>query len=179
MNLKEYKPALRFLLIFVGSYFTLNLLYGVWIESLGNEPDKATYWVSSHTKIFLNTLGFDAWVSPNPDGPTIRLKNGEQVVLNIFEGCNGINVMIVFLSFVWAFAAPKKRWAWFIPMGLVVIHFANILRISLLYWFSEKQQNLFHYFHKYFFTAAIYAIVFILWWWWVRLAQEDGRHETQ
>jgi exosortase family protein XrtF len=167
MNIAEVKPALRFLGIFLGCYIVLSVLYGFWIESLGKVPDAMTSEVSREVVAILNTLGVEASQEPNPSGPTVFVFDGAKKVLNVFEGCNGLNVMIVFLSFVLAYGGRRERVLWFIPAGFLVIHLANLGRILWLFWLSAFNERLFYYFHKYFFTAAIYVIVFMLWWFWV------------
>lgn len=172
MNFSDFKPALRFLLIFLSVYFVLNLVYGIWIERLGNQPDRATQWASEHSAAIVNALGWDAHAVPNPGGPTIRMMNGDRIILNVFEGCNGINVMIVFLAFVLAFGGLLRKMAWFIPMGLMAIHLFNLFRILLLYFLANSNSTYFYYFHKYLFTAVIYGVVFLLWWLWIILNHE-------
>lgn len=180
MKLSDYKPALRFLGYFLGSYFVLNLIYGLWIESLGQHPDAMTHLVSYQSGKILELLGFEASVVLSQTGPTVGLMNGGQTVLNVFEGCNGINVFIVFFSFLLAFGGSIKKMLWFIPLGLVVIHLSNLMRILLLFWLAERESHYFYYFHKYLFTAAIYAVVFVLWWIWIkqtRSVQNEGDKE--
>lgn len=167
MSFNEVKPALRFLGIFLGCYLVLSVLYGLWIESLGNIPDAMTSEVSQEVVIVLDALGVAASQQPNPDGPTVFIFDSSRKVLSVFEGCNGLNVMIVFLSFVLAYGGRRGRMLWFIPLGFLLIHLANLGRILWLFWLSAVDARLFYYFHKYFFTAAIYLIVFVLWWFWV------------
>lgn len=175
LKLNEFKPALRFLLIFLSVYFVLNLVYGLWIESLGSQPDFATQWVSSQSALLANGMGYEAQAVPNPDGPTIRMMSGDRVILNVFEGCNGLNVVIVFLAFILAFGGSVRKRGWFIPAGILVIHLFNLGRIMILYFLSYTGSNYFHYFHKYFFTAVIYGAVFFLWWLWIIL--NHGKRE--
>ena len=156
MRFEEVKPALRFLGIFLGSYLTLNLLYGVWIESLDKTPDAMTVEVTSEVAMILQKIGYQARIEPNPSGPTVFLLNGKKKVLNMFEGCNGINVAIVFLCFVLAFGGNRTRMIWFIGLGMVAIHLANLGRILWLYWLAAHHPQLFYYFHKYLFTAVIH-----------------------
>lgn len=165
--LKEFKPALFFLLKFLAIYFIGNILYGLWIESYGNNPDAATQWITSQSAALLRLTGFDTIAQTNPEGPTVWLKQYGKVILNVFEGCNGINVMIVFVAFLIAFGGPGRALAWFLPLGLVVIHLGNLSRIWLLYYTAIYRQEYFYYFHKYFFTAVLYLIVFTLWVIWV------------
>ena len=167
MKLDEVKPALRFLGIFLGGYFILNLIYGIWIESLGKTPDAMTYEVSAEVAAILNAIGYTATIQESPSRPVVILFNGNNRILNVFEGCNGINVMIVFLSFVMAFGGARTRMLWFLGVGFVVIHLANLGRILWLFWLANNHKQLFYYFHKYLFTAMIYLIVFALWWMWV------------
>jgi len=177
MNFSDFKPALRFLLIFLSVYFVLNLVYGIWIETLGSRPDAATQWVSTQSAAIVRAMGGQAQAIPNPDGPTIRVVSGDRIILNVFEGCNGVNVFIVFLAFVLAFGGSLKKMLWFIPLGIVVIHIFNLLRILLLYVLSSNHSTYFYYFHKYFFTAVIYLAVFFLWWLWIIL-NHGKREET-
>lgn len=167
MIAESVKPALRFLGVFLVSYIVLSLVYGLWIESLGDTPDAMTREVSREVVDILRTIGYNATLEQNPSGPTMFLFNGTQKVLNVFEGCNGLNVMIVFVSFVLAFGGVPKRMLLFIVMGFMVIHLANLARILWLFWLSAVDAKLFYYFHKYVFTAVIYVIVFGLWWLWV------------
>lgn len=167
MTVAEVKPALRFLGIFLGCYLGLSILYGLWIESLGSLPDPMTTEVSREVTAILRGLGSDVRFEANPMGPTVFIFDGTRKVLNVFEGCNGLNVMIVFLSFVLAFGGRRQRVLWFVPTGFLVIHLANLGRVLWLFWLSSVNARLFYYFHKYFFTAVIYVIVFVLWWFWV------------
>jgi exosortase family protein XrtF len=95
------------------------------------------------------------------------LYNERAAVLNFFEGCNGLNVMIVFLAFMAAFGGNRKNILWFIPLGLLIIYFANLARLTMLYYVAEYFQSYFYFVHKYLFTAVIYVIVFGLWTIWI------------
>jgi exosortase family protein XrtF len=165
--LKEFKPAFLFLARFLALYVTGNLLYGFYIEFCGPHPDWLTESVTHQTALFLNALGEQTSVQVNPYGPTVFLNLSDKTILNVFEGCNGLNVMIVFVAFVIAFGGPVKVMPWFIGGGLIVLHLANIGRISLLYVTALRYQSYFYYVHKYFFTAILYLIVFSLWALWI------------
>lgn len=169
---REFKPALQFVLIFVGLYFMGNIIYWLYISSKGNAPDEITRAVSSQTAWILNRLGYDTTEVPNSVGPTVFLMTGERVVLNIYEGCNGINVFIVFAAFIVAFSGSLKKTLWFIPVGILILYVTNLVRLILLYWTATSYYRYFYYVHKYIFTAIIYAVVFILWMIWVNKFNE-------
>jgi len=165
---KEFKPAIRFLLIFVGLYFIGNLIYGLYISSKGNAPDEMTNLIAHQSAWILNNVfGYEVSAILNDAGPTVFLRAGQDVVLNVFEGCNGINVFIVFIAFLIAFNGNSKRLLWFIPAGILILHLFNLLRIVFLYWTAIRFHSYFYYVHKYIFTGVIYAVVFILWIIWV------------
>ncbi len=165
----EFKPAFRFLLVFLGLYLAGNILYGLWIRSFQGLPDPATWVVTNQTAKVLDMLGYPVTVVQNMQGPTVYLLHKNRVVLNIYEGCNGINVMIVFVVFVVAFGGGVKKLGWFLPAGIVIIHLSNIVRIALLYFVAVGYRHYFYYVHKYVFTATIYLIVFLLWVVWVAI----------
>lgn len=165
--LREFGPALRFLGVFLGIYVVGNVVYGLWIESYGPAPDHATRWVTEQTSRLLNLFGLDTHTSVNPEGPTVFLNKVTDNVLSIYEGCNGINVMIVFLSFLVAYGGPAKALGWFAAAGLAAIHVFNLFRIGLLYAVAEWLPDYFYSFHKYLFTAILYIMVFVLWGIWI------------
>jgi exosortase family protein XrtF len=164
---KEFKPAFRFLFIFLGLYLVGNVLYGVFIESFGSSPDPITEIVAYQSASILRASGIAVNAVQNTQGPTVFLRNEVKMILNIYEGCNGLNVMIVFIAFVVAFGGNYKRMSWFIPAGLLIIHLFNLIRITLLYIVAISYQHYFYYIHKYIFTGVLYGIVFALWYLWI------------
>jgi len=165
--MKEFKPAFRFLAVFLALYVGLNTIYGLWISSYGTRADSATLLVTNHTSWLLNRFGEETQTRLKEGAPTVSILKDSRVALGVFEGCNSINVMIVFVAFLFAFKGSWQSMAWFLPLGLLIIYLANLARVVLLYYVAEYWRQYFYYVHKYAFTAIIYLIVFILWWWWI------------
>lgn len=176
--LKEFTPALSFLGKFLVMYLVGNLLYGLMIESYGSRPDPVTGIVTRQTSAFLNAVGLDTSTGIHPAEPNVVIYEGRRAVLSVFEGCNGINVMIVFVAFLFAFGGSWRRLALFVPAGIVIIHLANILRISLLFLLAKEESEQFYYYHKYFFTATLYLFVFALWFIWVTRLHGEGHSKA-
>lgn len=176
--IREFRPALMFLGKFLALYLAGNILYGIYIESSGNRPDGLTRIVTVHTVVLLNISGYQITTENHPSEPKVRLKHQQVPVLNIFEGCNGINVMIVFVAFVVAFGGPVRKMMLFIPAGLMIIHFSNLLRLALLFYLADHNNEQFYYYHKYFFTATLYLVVFALWAVWVIRFNEKQNIKT-
>jgi exosortase family protein XrtF len=165
--MKEFIPAFRFLATFLGLYLGLNLLYGWWISSYNDQADWATNLVTNQTSYVLNIFGEKTSTQPKSGAPTVLIIKESKTVISVFEGCNSINVMIVFVAFLFAYRGNWKSLAWFLPLGLFLIYLANLTRVVLLFYVAEYWQHYFYYVHKYLFTAVIYLVVFVLWYWWM------------
>ena len=168
-QLKPFLPALYFVLRFVALYVAGNLLYGWMVSSYDPAPDPVTSQVAVQSAGLL-TLTIEPVTSfDRKDLPNSVLSARGKNILAIYEGCNGLNVMIVFLSFVLALGPYAKSMTWFIPAGLLVIHLMNLLRVWGLFLVAVKLPEQFYFVHKYLFTSILYAVVFVLWFIWIRL----------
>lgn len=170
--LKEFKPTILFLVKFLGIYVAGNLMYGWYINAWLPQADSATSWVSIQTAWIIRQFGYDAQAWEYPSNVMVYLQLKNTAVLSIYEGCNGLNVAIVFIAFVFALGPYIKKMIWFVPLGLLIIHLANLARLVMLFFVSLLKPDLMYFTHKYLFTAFIYLFVFLLWIWWVvRLAR--------
>ena len=179
--LKEFGPTLRFLLRFFGAYGVLALLYALFIRSYDTmEPprlDPFSRWVSHQVEWVEETflgreveviedyhLEFAAQPEQTYDG---FLVDGKYTVA-LEEGCNGLAMMYLFASFVFAFGGSVRTMALYIPAGLLFLHAANLFRLAWLIELNMAGEGTwFHFFHKYGFTGVIYGAVFLLWVLWV------------
>lgn len=164
----EFKPVIFFLARFLSIYFIGNILYGLWVNSYEPLPDPATHAVTVQTSWLLNISGWENTVADNPAAPTTSIVHESRPIIAVFEGCNGINVGIIFIAFLVAFGPWVKALFWFSVSGLLVIHLANLLRIGFLFLVSLYFPDAFYFVHKYMFTAFLYVVVFILWIVWVK-----------
>ena len=163
----EFRPTIFFLVKFLGIYLIANLLYGWYVTAWHPRPDPVTSWVSDQTAAILRVAGYDSQSVDNSKKPTTIILNGDTSILSVYEGCNGINSAIVFFAFLFAFGPYKKTLLWFTPLGIVVVHLANLLRIVLLFFVAIYLPHYLYFSHKYLFTAFIYLVVFAMWIWWV------------
>ena len=166
--LREFKPTIFFLAKFIVFYLCGNLLYGWYVANWHPIVDPFTSEVADQVSILLNFFGWETTVFNHATRPTSNLVLNNQAILAIYEGCNGLNVGIVFIAFLLAFGPISKKLYWFIPIGLLAIHLGNLLRVILLFLVSIKLPDFMYFAHKYLFTAFIYLVVFMLWIWWVR-----------
>lgn len=163
----EFKPALRFLGKFLVIYIVGNLVYGLFVSSYIDKPDPITIWVSEQSVQVLNQFGWSVESVNSSTKSTTHVIFDDRKIMSVFEGCNGINVMIIFAGFVFAYDGSRRSMLWFLPLGLLLIHLSNLLRLVLLFIVSIDFPNYLYFTHKYLFTAAIYFVTFLLWIWWI------------
>lgn len=178
---KQFKPTILFLARFFGVYILLSIFYGLFIQEYDSrepaELDPFTAVVASHCSRSASLLGYSATLIPNehlrresaPEQTFHSLWLDDKYAISIEEGCNGLNIMILFTSFVIAFGGKWLHMLIFIPLGWIFIHLANLARLFLLSFLnvSQDSQAAFHFFHKYGFTAILYLAILLLWYFWV------------
>lgn len=170
--LKEFRPTILFLLKF-GVIFSLgSLLYGSYINSFRTldppKPDNFTISIAEQTNSILRTFGYDShlWFPEEEPIVMIYIIGFENDNVSFYEGCNGVNIMILFAAFVFAFGNRYKQMLWFLPTGLLAIHLFNLVRLLSLSIMATVSHSVFHFTHKYAFTGVIYAFVLLLWYLW-------------
>lgn len=165
--LKKYRPALWFVLRFFGVYTVLTLLYSLFLKPFKNLPDIITQWVAWQSKVLVSATGFTAETLTVFNENFVRLWINGIHVANVVEGCNSVNVLILFTTFVLAFKGPAKATVLFLLAGMASIYLVNLLRIGILaigiYKFPQYTELL----HQVVFPVIIYGYVFLLWMWWV------------
>lgn len=169
--LRKYKPVIRFVGLFLGTYLLLSLCYYVYLNlSKGSSfpPDPITNLVAKQSSHLISNFGYQAEVIPHDLEPTMKLFVNGKYLARIIEGCNAISIIILFVSFVVAFAESFKKTLIFVLAGSVLVYAVNILRIMILvialYKFPDYKDVL----HGVVFPGLIYGMVFLLWVVWVR-----------
>jgi exosortase family protein XrtF len=177
-RLKEFKPTIFFLLKFVGLYLALNVFYGMYVTSFNPRPDPVTRWVTGQTGSVLAWLDHPVEIVHQLKKATSTIRFNGHAIVSVYEGCNGLNIVIIFVSFLFAFGPYIRKMFWFIPVGIVIIHFFNLVRIAGLFLITLYKPGWTYFLHKYLFTAFIYVVVFLLWFWWVNRFSKI-RHENK
>lgn len=163
-----YRPAVLFIIRFLGSYLAMSTLYGVFVEYHAPDADPITVFVSMAAGEMLSFFYSEIEVAVVPSSLHVGLFMSGMPVVNVFEGCNGVNVFVVYLAFLFAFRSQAHRTASFVMAGLVIIFATNLARVALLFGVALKFPDQLYFFHKYFFTAIIYCVVFAIWYLWVK-----------
>jgi len=166
---KSIKPLYRFgvnglILYLLWVIFYEFFRYNPFIDFVYND---ITYYLTNSwlysTKLFLNLFGYE--VSIDIPRKLIILANTAGVILE--RGCLGRNMMGLFVGFILVYPGNVKTKLWYIPFGLSIIYFLNILRIAglsltQLYYPEYLDLN-----HHTVFKYTVYTAIFILWAVWI------------
>ena len=161
-----YRPFLLFLTTFFGIYLVATFFYQSYLNSFIGQTykiDGFTTLVAQQSHFILTFFDKNAqtMVSKNDVSMLLFYKNTN--VSKVVEGCNAMSIIILFVSFIIAFAGKLKSTVLFAFFGIIVIHVVNVLRIAVLsvmfYEFPRYKSIL----HGIVFPFIIYGIVFILW----------------
>lgn len=151
-------------------YGVLTFAYKLYLDySDGSEyyPDYLTNLVAKQTEALLDTFDYDTQIAQHPNEPSMKLIINGKYVARVIEGCNSISIIILFVSFVIAFAGKFKATFFYILAGSVLIYAVNLIRIAILsvglYHYPWRSEEL----HTVIFPMIIYGMVFLLWMFWV------------
>lgn len=97
--------------------------------------------------------------TPNSDGGWARAI--------IAPECASLKQWLHWLFLMLLFPGPWKHKAWFIPAGLVIIEWTNVIRICGIVLMQIPWPNSFRLAHDYIFKVFFYLVIFLMWMIWV------------
>lgn len=144
-------------LVIVFTLFKFNLDIHVFFEEL----------VASNSVQLLQLFGTDYEVQ-NYAGKLHAIGFGNSGILRVESGCDGVDLLALYLAFALAFPGPWKHKAWYIPLGLILIHLFNVVRVAALVVIASYSVEVMEFNHKYTFLILVYSFVFLLWYFWIK-----------
>jgi len=167
----KYKSVIRFLVLFLGTYVVLSILYNGYLHFGKSDtyyPDPITHLVANQTSVLTSAFGYKAEIIPHQNEASMKLLINDKYLARIVEGCNALSVMVLFIAFIVAFYQKIKPTLSYILVGSVLIYSANLFRIVLLSIALYKYPQYENILHGVIFPAIIYGMVFLLWILWIR-----------
>ena len=92
-------------------------------------------------------------------------ENGAGIM--VVESCSGVKQIMQFAILMLIFPGPWRHKSWYIPLGIIIVHLTNILRISLLVVVAKHSPENIEYAHDNWLRIMFYVVIFILWLIWV------------
>lgn len=162
------KP-LEGILLFIGITLIIHYTFRYWANSLHFYPvqefvGEARLWLSGlafrHTIAVLHFLGYPI----NGSNNTISFPSGSWLAIN--DSCSGFKQLLQALLLFLVYPGKIKHKLWFIPLAMVLMHLANIIRLTgvslTMYYYPDRWE----FSHDYVFRFVFYLILFLLWVWW-------------
>ena len=159
-------PIVRFLVTFGFFYLTWFLIYELLIHPWGRLDSSVinnSIFFSSH---LLELFGYTVFTSHSETMRTLGIDGTHG--LWIGDPCNGIALFSLFTFFIIAYRGNWKKKMWYIPVGILSIHFMNIIRITALCIIVYKKPEWLEFNHTYLFQILMYLFIFLLWIIWVK-----------
>jgi exosortase/archaeosortase family protein len=171
--IKKYKlQALRDVAIFVVITLTIHYAYRAWVNQASYWPVQTQMnWAHEHMAqaVFDQSLLIIEHVLNIPvrvdrEGRVLYFENTGYLGVN--HSCSGLKPILQFILLMLLFPGPWKHKAWFIPMGVVIVHLTNLFRISGLAVVTITIPQYWDFAHDYVFRPFFYVVIFFLWVWW-------------
>jgi exosortase/archaeosortase family protein len=163
---------LKALLVFV----VWKAVYLLWLMPKGILDEPLTWSTGKATVGMLNLfwghgrfVGVRGFETQEVDGGEVTgavtdvILDGQNT-LRIAGACNGLELMVLYVAFLFCYPGERKRRWRFALGGLCLIFLLNILRCSLLVWIFVRYRQYLDFSHHFFFTFLVYACIFLLWW---------------
>ena len=147
-------------------YLAWYLLYEFFVKPHTLIDAKLISLIIANAAFILKLFGYTVYQSIEDENIQLIGVDGSHP-LWIGSPCNALTLFMFFALFVIAFPGKTKRKLWFIPLGIVVIHIINVLRIVALIIINYHAPQYTEFNHTYTFTILVYSIIFLLWMWWV------------
>ncbi|MBS1648003.1 MAG: archaeosortase/exosortase family protein [Bacteroidetes bacterium] len=173
MNLDLKNKTTRFFVWAFVLYISWYLLYVLLIKPHTSVDEKLISLLVSQTAMLLKVMGYHAYQSVEDVDMQLVGVDGANPVW-VGAPCNALTLFLFFTLFIVAFPGNTKTKLWFIPMGVIIIHVVNVLRISALALISLYAPQYLEINHTYTFTIIVYGIIFLLWMWWVKISLKQN-----
>lgn len=156
--------AFKFIFLFLGSYLLLQLSYTVYLDFYNPAIDPASLYTTKVLTWFFLNADFREILGE----AKVQFLLDNKPVVNIKEACNGISVAMSLLAFLIAFKGKSKDYVWVVPVSLLLLFIANMLRLYALVQIKMFYPASFPFFHEYLFPGILYLIAFGIMVFWVK-----------
>jgi exosortase H (IPTLxxWG-CTERM-specific) len=161
-NRREAAFLALFVLLLGGSFTVISIN---WVNDHLVEP--FTGGIARLSGATLNLLGQHVTMR----GTVIQ---GPRFAVNIRNGCNGVEAMLIFAAAVLAFPAPWRSRLTGLALGMLAIQLVNLVRVVSLYLTGAYLPRIFDASHTVIWQSVVILVGVLLWVFWAhRLPAQD------
>ena len=164
----KHNRIILFLLLSAVLYTVWLLVYFLIIKTYTNCDFNLNYNIVYLAQQFFDLLNFNTDIVIESDHVVLYLDGGSNRGIWVGDECNGFKLFSIFSIFIVAFPGKVKSKLWYIPLGLILIHLANVIRIMALVLINNYYPKYLDFNHLYTFTIFVYSIIFLLWYFWAK-----------
>ena len=168
----------RFFTFAIAIYTLWFLLYELVIKPYTSIDEKLIGIIINQSAFILRFFGYTTYQNREDRDMQLMGVDGAHPIW-IGSPCNAMTLFAFFALFVIAFPGSTKSKLWFIPLGIILIHCANLLRVISLALINFYAPRYLDFNHSYTFTLFVYAIIFLLWMWWVNKSLKQTKKDEQ
>lgn len=171
--------VLRDVIIFVIITLAIHFIWRVWARQFNYEPI-SEFMYELMGLMTAEVYRESAWViSGLMDvvrvDDTMHFYFPNQCVMYVNSGCSGLKQILQFALLIMLFPGPWKKKLWFIPLGILVMHLTNLIRVIGLAVIMNNWPQYWNFSHDYIFRVMFYVVIFLLWVVWVERIKDVSK----
>jgi exosortase/archaeosortase family protein len=140
------------------------MLWQDWLAQL--VYDQST-WVDQHI------LGLDVV----KEGRMMQFDNGSAIRIN--RSCSGDKQLLQLALLLLVFPGKWYRKCWFIPLGVILVHATNVIRIALLSLVAVWKPSWIGITHDVLLRGIFYVVIFLVWLWFIHIKSGKTNHSNR
>jgi exosortase/archaeosortase family protein len=174
---KQVRGVALFLIITLA----VHVMWRLWAHNLNYAP------ITSFMYDAMNAMASivftqSVWLINHVLGIPTDIREGQVMWLNngcgiqITASCSGLKPILQFMILMIIFPGPWKKKLWYIPLGVIIVHFTNLFRVCGMAFTGATIPSHLQFVHDNILKAMFYVVIFGLWWLWVEklsLAREE------
>lgn len=168
-----------------GFFIRLFILFTVWFVcyNVVLKPSRIidrplTNFLTASVVKIINTFPYKTvttWEADRYRNCAYMVQNN-QSIFDIFDVCNGIDLMFIYVGIIMLLPYQLKRKIIFSIGGILAIILFNIIRITSLYYIYIYQNAAFDFSHHYLFTLLMYVLIV---YGWLSFIKKGRKYEEQ
>lgn len=165
---RSQPDVFRFLAFGFGGYIAWHLTYEEFLKPSTLLDEYVQHYVIVVSESILRFVGYEMNAYFELYDGDFRSHVGIMGAAGVEVGapCDGVVLFALFGIFIASFPGKWKRKLWYIPLGIAVLHAANVFRIICLLLIQLYVPEALEFNHDYTFTVFVYSIIFLLWYLW-------------